>query len=85
MLNTVKRTSIYQPQQQGLKFPEVPSFANVADERRHRRQRLVAACRAFAVHGLESTKTTASSLPAATASTQRRFGSSRWNAAASSN
>jgi ribulose-5-phosphate 4-epimerase/fuculose-1-phosphate aldolase len=53
MLDTVKRTSIYQPQQAGLKFPEIPSFANVADERRHRQQRLVAACRAFAVHGLD--------------------------------
>ena len=53
MLDTVKRTSIYQPLQQGLKFPEIPSFANVADERRHRQQRLAAACRAFAVHGLD--------------------------------
>jgi ribulose-5-phosphate 4-epimerase/fuculose-1-phosphate aldolase len=53
MLDTVKRESIYQPQQQGLKFPEKPVFANVADERRHLKQRLAAACRAFAVHGLD--------------------------------
>jgi ribulose-5-phosphate 4-epimerase/fuculose-1-phosphate aldolase len=53
MLDTVKRTSIYQPLQQGLKFPEIPQFDNVADERRHLKERLVAACRAFAVHGLD--------------------------------
>ena len=53
MLDTVKPKSIYQPLQQGLKFPEIPGFASVADERRHLQQRLVAACRAFAVHGLD--------------------------------
>ena len=53
MLDTVKRESIYQPLQQGLKFPEMPTFTNVADERRHLQRRLVAACRAFAVHGLD--------------------------------
>jgi ribulose-5-phosphate 4-epimerase/fuculose-1-phosphate aldolase len=53
MLDTVKRTSIYQPLQAGLKFPEVPSFDKVADHRLHLKQRLVAACRAFAVHGLD--------------------------------
>jgi ribulose-5-phosphate 4-epimerase/fuculose-1-phosphate aldolase len=53
MLDTVKRESIYQPLQQGLKFPEIPTFADAADERRHLKQRLVAACRAFAVHGLD--------------------------------
>lgn len=53
MLDTVKRESIYQPLQPGLKFPEKPVFATHAEERRHRQQRLVAACRAFAVHGLD--------------------------------
>jgi ribulose-5-phosphate 4-epimerase/fuculose-1-phosphate aldolase len=53
MLDTVKRTSIYQPLQQGLKFPEIPQFDNIADERRHLKERLVAACRAFAVRGLD--------------------------------
>jgi ribulose-5-phosphate 4-epimerase/fuculose-1-phosphate aldolase len=53
MLDTTKRTSIYQPTQPGLKFPEVASFETPAQERRHRQQRLVAACRAFAVHGLD--------------------------------
>ena len=53
MLDSVKRESIYQPEQPGLKFPETPSFASHAEERRHRQERLVAACRAFAVHGLD--------------------------------
>jgi ribulose-5-phosphate 4-epimerase/fuculose-1-phosphate aldolase len=48
-----KRESIYQPEQEGLVFPEVPKFATVAEERLHRKQRLAAACRAFAVHGLD--------------------------------
>jgi ribulose-5-phosphate 4-epimerase/fuculose-1-phosphate aldolase len=53
MLDTVKRVSIYQPQQPGLKFPELPSFTSHAEERRHRQQRLVAACRAFSLYGLD--------------------------------
>jgi ribulose-5-phosphate 4-epimerase/fuculose-1-phosphate aldolase len=53
MLDKVKRVSIYQPEQPGLKFPEIPSFATHAEERRHRQERLVAACRAFALHGLD--------------------------------
>jgi ribulose-5-phosphate 4-epimerase/fuculose-1-phosphate aldolase len=48
-----KRESIYQPEQEGLVFPEVPKFATAAEERLHRKQRLAAACRAFAVHGLD--------------------------------
>lgn len=48
-----KRESIYQPEQEGLVFPEVPKFASAAEERTHRKQRLAAACRAFAVHGLD--------------------------------
>lgn len=47
------RESIYQPEQPGLVFPEVPRFATAAEERKHRKERLAAACRAFAVHGLD--------------------------------
>jgi ribulose-5-phosphate 4-epimerase/fuculose-1-phosphate aldolase len=39
--------SIYQPKQEGLIFPEVPRFASFAEERQHRKERLVAACRFF--------------------------------------
>ncbi|MFS8138793.1 MAG: class II aldolase/adducin family protein, partial [Thermomonas sp.] len=53
MLDKVKRVSIYQPEQTGLKFPEIPVFDTPAQERRHRKERLVAACRAFALHGLD--------------------------------
>lgn len=51
--DTAPRESIYQPEQRGLKFPEVPVFATPAEERRHRKQRLVAACRAFAQERLD--------------------------------
>ncbi len=55
MLNKVQtpRESIYQPEQPGLLFPQRPTFTTHAEERRHRQQRLVAACRAFALHGLD--------------------------------
>lgn len=45
--------SIYQPKQAGLKFPVLPDFATFAEERQHRKERLVAACRAFALHQLD--------------------------------
>jgi ribulose-5-phosphate 4-epimerase/fuculose-1-phosphate aldolase len=45
--------SIYQPTQPGLIFPEIPTFATVEQERQHRKEHLVAACRAFALHGLD--------------------------------
>src|SRR5258708_37903928 len=48
-----QRISLYQPKQQGLKFPEIPEFASVAEERVYRKQHLVAACRAFAQHNLD--------------------------------
>jgi ribulose-5-phosphate 4-epimerase/fuculose-1-phosphate aldolase len=48
-----KRESIYQPTQEGLRFPEQPSFATHAEERRHRKERLAAACRAFALQGFD--------------------------------
>ncbi|NUU03974.1 class II aldolase/adducin family protein [Herbaspirillum robiniae] len=43
--------SVYQPTQEGLIFPQEPVFASVAEERRHRKERLTAACRLFAKHG----------------------------------
>jgi len=48
-----KRVSIYQPEQPGLIFPERPSFATHAEERLYRKQHLVAATRAFAMHGFD--------------------------------
>jgi ribulose-5-phosphate 4-epimerase/fuculose-1-phosphate aldolase len=53
MLDRTQRISVYQPEQPGLIFPEIPSFASFADERLHRQQRLVAACRAFAIEGFD--------------------------------
>ncbi len=47
------RESIYQPEQTGLAFPEVPRFDDPAAERQHRKERLVAACRAFALQGFD--------------------------------
>ena len=47
------RVSIYQPEQTGLIFPSVPKFTNVAAERRHLKERLVGACRAFALQGFD--------------------------------
>lgn len=53
MLELGERTSIYEPEQSGLSFPRIPAFASHAEERQHRKERLVAACRAFARHGLD--------------------------------
>lgn len=53
MLDLGPRKSIYQPEQPGLIFPEEPAFATPAEEREDRKRRLVAACRAFAKHGLD--------------------------------
>jgi len=47
------RVSIYEPLQKGLSYPQLPSFDNLADERLHLKQRLVAACRAFALEGFD--------------------------------
>ena len=49
----IERVSIYQPKQVGLKFPAVPVFDNYAAHRQHLKERLVAACRAFALHDLD--------------------------------
>jgi len=53
MLDLQDRVSIYQPEQKGLIFPYEPDFKTVEEERRHRKQRLVAACRAFAQQGFD--------------------------------
>jgi ribulose-5-phosphate 4-epimerase/fuculose-1-phosphate aldolase len=53
MMDLGERESVYQPEQKGLKFPAMPSFASHEEERLHCKQRLAAACRAFAVHGLD--------------------------------
>jgi len=53
VLDLGNRTSIYQPEQQDLIFPEEPAFETVEEERHDRKRRLVAACRAFALHGLD--------------------------------
>jgi ribulose-5-phosphate 4-epimerase/fuculose-1-phosphate aldolase len=47
------RISIYQPEQEGLIYPELPAFESPAAERQYRKERLVAACRAFALEGLD--------------------------------
>ena len=53
MLDTVRKRSIYDPTQPGLIYPEAPSFDSYAEERLHLKQRLVAACRAFALEGFD--------------------------------
>ncbi len=54
MLDTVgTRVSIYQPEQKGLIFPEIPAFASHAEERKYRKEHLVAATRAFGMHGFD--------------------------------
>jgi ribulose-5-phosphate 4-epimerase/fuculose-1-phosphate aldolase len=54
MLDTITaRESIYQPEQAGLIFPEVPTFDSYAEERAYRKKHLVAAVRAFAMHGFD--------------------------------
>jgi ribulose-5-phosphate 4-epimerase/fuculose-1-phosphate aldolase len=54
MLDPVgKRVSIYQPEQPGLIFPEIPSFASHGEEREYRKKHLVAAVRAFALQGFD--------------------------------
>ena len=47
------RESIYQPEQKGLIFPESPKFTDVKAHRQHLKERLVGACRAFALQGFD--------------------------------
>jgi ribulose-5-phosphate 4-epimerase/fuculose-1-phosphate aldolase len=49
----IDRVSLYQPTQKGLTFPQVPKFESHEEHRQHLKKHLVAACRAFAVHGLD--------------------------------
>ena len=54
MLDGVEdRVSIYQPEQTGLIFPELPRFDTADEERQYRKQHLVAATRAFGMHGFD--------------------------------
>ena len=43
------KDSLYRNQQKGLIYPENPIFSSVEEERQHRKERLVASCRAFAL------------------------------------
>lgn len=52
-LLTGGRISIYQPEQEGRIFPEIPRFDTPAQARRHLQERLVGACRAFAQQGFD--------------------------------
>lgn len=53
MLDLGERESIYQPEQEGLIFPEKPKFKSGEEERQHLKERLVGACRAFALQGFD--------------------------------
>ena len=52
-LTTGERISIYQPEQAGLIYPELPTFSTHAEHRQYLKERLVAACRAFALQGFD--------------------------------
>jgi len=47
------RVSIYQPEQEGRIFPTIPEFRSHEEHRDYLKQRLVAACRAFALFNLD--------------------------------
>jgi len=53
MSKTSRQTSLYQPKQQGLRFPEIPTFTTPQEERKYRKEHLVAACREFARQGFD--------------------------------
>ncbi len=53
MLDLGNRISVYQPEQMGLIFPDIPTFGTITEERRYLKERLVAACRAFALQGFD--------------------------------
>jgi ribulose-5-phosphate 4-epimerase/fuculose-1-phosphate aldolase len=48
-----ERVSIYEPEQADRVFPRIPEFSSHAEHRAYLKQRLVAACRAFALHNLD--------------------------------
>ena len=53
MLDLGNRTSVYQPQQEGLKFPQDLRTNNLEELRQHRKTHLVTVCRSFARWGLD--------------------------------
>ena len=53
MVDLGNRVSIYQPEQEGLKFPEEPHFNSNEELRLYRKKRLVAACHFFAQQKLD--------------------------------
>ena len=53
MIDLKNRVSIYQPEQEGLTFPEEPKFNSNEELRLYRKKRLVAACRFFAQQKLD--------------------------------
>ncbi|MBC8239550.1 MAG: class II aldolase/adducin family protein [Alphaproteobacteria bacterium] len=53
MLDLGDRTSVYQPEQKDLKFPQELKTNNPEELRQHRKKHLVAACRAFAGWGFD--------------------------------
>ena len=50
---TDEKVSIYQPDQPGRIFPGIPHLTSHAEHRRHLKERLVGACRAFALQGFD--------------------------------
>lgn len=44
-MSTGSAQTVYRPTQEGLRFPEYPTFETVEEERQYRRERLAAACR----------------------------------------
>lgn len=48
-LGQKQKASIYDPEQENLIYPRIPEFTSYEAERQHRKERLVAACRAFAI------------------------------------
>lgn len=48
MVELGSRTSVYQPEQVNLKYPQELKMHNMEELRHHRKRHLVAACRAFA-------------------------------------
>ncbi len=51
--SSARRVSIYQPEQPDLVFPSEPEFTTHDAHRRHLKERLVGACRAFALQGFD--------------------------------
>jgi ribulose-5-phosphate 4-epimerase/fuculose-1-phosphate aldolase len=48
-----QRQSVYQPQQDGLVFPQLPDFTSPAEERAHLKRQLAVACRVFDRYGFD--------------------------------